>query len=205
MSKKYFDEMLPYAKKASGELGIPVSVILSQWAHESAYGTSWGATHRNNHAGISNFIGKPYKWSKAYKVEKRPSNEGSWYNVYRSVDDFVSDYIHVMKLGYYKDVIRAGGTEGIGDDFIELGKSPFAGTHYKKNGVFGGSLKAIYDQFGLGKYDGISTGSIENQTMTSTQVADNIKSDINTYSDLGVSNAVLVGVLMAIVVSLAID
>ncbi len=150
---QYFDKMKPYAERASKALGIPVSVILAQWAHESDYGRSWGARHRNNHAGISNFTGKPYSWSKAYKVEPRPSNEGAWYNVYRSIDDFVDDYIHVMNLGYYDKVREAGKTQGVEDDVLELGKSPFAGNHYKKNGVPGGAIMDMIKANNLTKYD----------------------------------------------------
>ena len=142
--------MLPYAKKASIGLGIPTSVILAQWAHESAYGTSYGATHRLNFGGISNFIGKPYNWSKAIKVEPRPKNEGSWYNVYSSVDDFVDDYIHVMNLSYYKDVRSAGATPGIEDDVLALAKSPYAGDHY---GGTGSSLMNIIKNFKLVNFD----------------------------------------------------
>ncbi|MCT4564168.1 MAG: glucosaminidase domain-containing protein [Maledivibacter sp.] len=157
----YFDRMKPHAQRASKALGIPVSVILAQWAHESDYGRSWGARHRNNHAGISNFSGKPYSWSKAYKVEPRPKAEGAYYNVYRDVEGFVDDYIHVMNLGYYKAVREAGKTPGIDDDVRELGKSPFAGTHYKKNGVFGGSIMDMIKTNGLTKYDGLHNASLE--------------------------------------------
>lgn len=153
MSNPYFEKMKPYAEKASRGTGIPVSVILAQWAHESAYGGSYGAKNRNNHAGISNFTGKPYNWSKAYKVDPRPSNEGGWYNVYKNIDDFVDDYIHVMNLNYYDEVRKAGQTPQIEDDVLELGKSPFAGNHYVKNGVPGGSIMAMIKSNNLTVYD----------------------------------------------------
>lgn len=148
--ESFFQNMLPYAKKASAELGIPSSVILAQWAHESAYGESYGAKHRLNFAGISNFIGKPYSWSKAIKVEPRPKSEGSWYNVYANASDFTDDYVHVMNLKYYDKVRAAGKTPGIDDDILQLAKSPFAADHY---GGTGSNLMNIIKKFDLLKFD----------------------------------------------------
>lgn len=146
----FFEKMQPYAARASSELGIPSSVILAQWAHESAYGTSWGATHRLNFGGISNGTGTIYSWSKAASLEPRPANEGAWYYVYKSIDDFVDDYIHVMNLSYYGDVRRAGATPGVEDDVLALAKSPYAGDHY---GGTGQSLINIIKNFKLLNFD----------------------------------------------------
>lgn len=138
--KSYLDRMTPYARKASQQTGIPTSVILAQWAIETAWGSSKGARERNNHGGISWGAGTLPSWSKAIALDKRPANEGGNYMNYRSIDDFVSDYVTVMKNPRYSAVRAAGQTPGLADDALALGKSPYAGGHYTSKGVQGQSL-----------------------------------------------------------------
>lgn len=149
----YLDRMAPYARRASQETGIPASVILAQWAIETAWGTSKGAVTRNNHGGISWRSATPPSWSTAIKADPRPASEGAYYLNYRSVDDFVSDYIHVMKGSAYTAVRAAGKTPGLQDDAYALGASPYAGGHYTVNGVQGQSVVNTIRANELWKYD----------------------------------------------------
>ena len=52
-------QMAPYALKVSKATGIPAAYILSQWMHESTWGTSHAARQNENLAGIKPF--GPYK------------------------------------------------------------------------------------------------------------------------------------------------
>lgn len=149
----FLDRMAPYARKATQETGIPTSVILAQWAWETTWGKAKGATVRNNYGGISNFTGSVPSWSKAYKVDPRPADEKGWYYNYKTIDDFVADYITVMKHPNYAAVRAAGSTPGLLDDATALGNSPYAKSSYMKNGVPGGNLVDLIRANELWSYD----------------------------------------------------
>lgn len=141
----YFDDMLVYAQRASAGTGIPVSVILAQWANESAYGKSDFALNHNNHGGIK------YTSNADYEVDGHAG--------YYSVNRFVDDYIRVMNLSYYQAVVAAGSTPGVNDDFEALGESPYAGSGYgREDGGPGRWLKDLWLQWSLSKYDNPGQG-----------------------------------------------
>lgn len=48
----FYNRIRPEAQRASKATGIPVQTIMAQWALESDYGRSNGATKKNNYAGI---------------------------------------------------------------------------------------------------------------------------------------------------------
>jgi flagellum-specific peptidoglycan hydrolase FlgJ len=95
-----------FAKDAANLTGVPWQVVLAQWGLESAYGTSYGALHRNNLAGIGGRSG---------------------YRVYPNIQDFISDYSSLLSRRY-KAVCKAG---NVHDACIALGLSPWAAHHYR--------------------------------------------------------------------------
>lgn len=122
---------MPYAQRVVKELGADPSftqTVLNQWGLESGWGTS-GHASRNNLGGI--------KFSSNSKTATKHS---SGFAEYKSIDDFTTDYIRVMKLPYYQGVIVAAKTPSLEDDARELGKSPYDAGHYLLNGVEGGKL-----------------------------------------------------------------
>lgn len=105
----FMSSMSGYAMTAGAALGMPYQVILAQWAHESAYGTSDLAARAKNFAGI--------------KYNDNADFKSGSYAGYNSIPKFVADYIRVMQLPYYNGVRNAG---GIRETIEELGKSPYA-------------------------------------------------------------------------------
>lgn len=106
----FYSDMYKYAKISASLTGIPVEVILGQWALESNYGQSDLSRRANNFAGIkSSSKGKDYT-SGAYA--------GYW-----TKSAFAKDYARVMNLSYYDGVRNAGTVAGA---ISELGKSPYA-------------------------------------------------------------------------------
>jgi flagellum-specific peptidoglycan hydrolase FlgJ len=136
----FFSTYGPYAKRASSSLGIPASVILGQWALESAYGSSDVFRNNNNLAGIKHV---------SSSIDSGISPSG--YSKYRDLNQFTDDYIRVMNNGLYDDVKKAGSVEGA---VFALGSSPWAETHYKdSNGIEGGNLLAVIKNNNLSQYD----------------------------------------------------
>lgn len=119
--------MKPYADRAGQALDMPGEVILAQWRLESASGTSRLAVQQNNFGGI--------KYSQYSKTAQKVA--GTEFARYGSIDAFVTDYIRVMSLSYYKDVRAAGSAT---DTAIALGKSPYDAGHYEVNGQQGGKI-----------------------------------------------------------------
>jgi len=147
----YFEQMAPYAAKASAALGIPKSVILAQWSWETAFGTNRGSKDLNNHGGIK------------YVGASTQDYESSMYAGYASIDSFVDDYVRVLSLRYYDDVRKAGATPGIEDDTKALGASPYAESGYAN----GNNILQRITQYGLTAFDGISgtgnpVGNVDN-------------------------------------------
>lgn len=151
----YIKMMLPYAQDAAARLGIPTSVILTQWAYETAWGTNQGSKY-NNHGGIK-FIAGPGGAPKYSTQGFRAPTSSGMYAGYNSLQQFTDDYVRVMSLSYYKDVratAQAGGS--IKEIFEALGRSPYAETGYKLDGLPGGNLLAVWQREGMDKYDTIS-------------------------------------------------
>jgi flagellum-specific peptidoglycan hydrolase FlgJ len=136
----FFSTYGPYAKRASSALGVPASVILGQWALESAYGTSTVFKNNNNLAGIKHV---------ASSIDSGVSPSG--YSKYRDLNQFTDDYIRVMNNGLYDDVKKAGSVEGA---VFALGSSPWAETHYRdSNGLEGGNLLTVIKSNSLTQFD----------------------------------------------------
>ncbi len=131
----FLDRIQPYAKNAAEQLGIDVNFIMAQWAYETANGTNLGSRKYNNLAGIK------YSPSGAGSIGKyQPSD--SAHAGYDTLNDFVSDYVRVMKLSYYKDVIStATGENNLDNAILAINKSPYAVQDYNISG-----FKRYYEQ-----------------------------------------------------------
>lgn len=139
VNNAYRTQMQSYANRAAAALNMPADVILAQWALESGNGSSSLAKQHNNHGGI--------KYTSNSKTARKIS--GSPFADYASVNDFVTDYIRVLSLSYYKDVRAAGSVE---DTIKALGASPYDAGHYTLSGVQGGAVANIL---------GISPGKLQ--------------------------------------------
>lgn len=116
----FYKKYLPYAEKVKKMLGQPVALTLAQWKLETGGGTSRLAKESNNLGGI-----KYSKYSE-YADKETVVYPKMSYARYNTLDDFVNDYVRVLKLGYYDDVRKAYATKTINDDVIALGNSPYA-------------------------------------------------------------------------------
>lgn len=82
--KDFIRRMLPFAKEAAKKTGLPANFILSQWAEESGWGTSYDARVKLNFAGIG-----------AY--DSNPNNAFS----YNSLQDFTLHYVSTINQSRY--------------------------------------------------------------------------------------------------------
>lgn len=176
----FFNKFQPYAQQASKALDMPVSVILAQWAHESWYGYSDLAQRANNYAGIK------------YSKNTVGGGQSGAYAAYSSISVFVQDYIRVLKLSYY-DKVRTEETSKL--EYIEtaedLGKSPFAESHY---GGAGQSILSLISQYNLVKYDNGQAVTVPTQSQN--QVT---RSGANITVPVGDSTGIAAGVTVVAV------
>lgn len=130
----YLDTMRPYAQRASTATGVPVAVILAQWAIETGAGTSPASRPPvNNHAGIMT-SGK--------------------LRAYASIDAFTDDYIATLKLPYYEKVLsRARSGDSWQNVAEELGRSPWDADRYRQVDSSGRPIKGT-EGFKLTQYIG---------------------------------------------------
>lgn len=143
----WFDTVLPYAQKASAALNIPVSSILTHWGLESAAGTSRFAQEGNNLAGIK--LGQNSTTSD-YMIQ---GGSGAKFAKYASLDQFVDDYVRVLRLGYYKHVLTDDdpATPQNVEVLKDLANSPYDAGRYS-----GDKLLKYANSFNLWAYDGVS-------------------------------------------------
>jgi len=121
MSKEsYIKKMIPWAKKAEQETGLPYDFIVAQWGWETAWGTNRGSKELNNHAGI--------KYSKYAPVGVVKSG---MYAKYPTMDLFIKDYART-------DSQR----------IVELNKSPWSEADYNVNTML--SAQKIAREYGGG-------------------------------------------------------
>lgn len=135
MSKEtYIKKMVPWAKKAEQETGLPYDFIVAQWGWETAWGTNRGAKELNNHAGI--------KYS---KYSPAGVTQSGMYAKYPTMDHFIKDYARVMRLSYYKG-IHSARTDS--QRIVELNKSPYSEADYNVNTML--SAQKIAKTYGGG-------------------------------------------------------
>jgi hypothetical protein len=130
----FVSEALAYAQQAHAATGVLVSVILAQWAVETAWG-GWDWTVAHNPGNVGSFDGQPV-------------------NTFPTLEAGTLAYIQTIKLGYYNAVRAATSYTA---QCTALGNSPWASGHYIGQGAFafrGGILIEIIQQNGFTQYDG---------------------------------------------------
>ncbi|HUZ84157.1 MAG TPA: glucosaminidase domain-containing protein [Gaiellales bacterium] len=103
----------PYADTAAAAIGINRWAILTQWADESGWWTSYASTQLNNPAG-QEVYNSPTDWH---------------YIAYPSISAGVQGYIEFMHNGNYGGIIATGPNDVEGTLWA-MGQSPWAGGHY---------------------------------------------------------------------------
>lgn len=104
--QQFVNDVLPDAQIASSRTGVPVSVILAQWANETGWGSSPAFTQGNNYAGVS---------------------PGGSVGSYPSRSAGLAAYIQTLLSPLYAAVRSAGSAAGAA---VALGQSPWAGSRY---------------------------------------------------------------------------
>lgn len=127
----FWPEALPWAQQAHQQTGVLTSVILAQWAIETAYGgPDWSP--RNNPGNVGD------------------TQEGGQVD-YPTLAAGVAAYVRTMELGYY-DAVRAATTWQA--QALALGESPWASAHYASAGGGPGSaLVWVIETYDLTQYD----------------------------------------------------
>jgi hypothetical protein len=142
----FVKNMLPYAKQAADQTGLPQEFILGQWGHETGWGketTDSGGPSvskmNNNFAGI-----KPWHNSKG----GADAGPNSMYAGYDSPSDFANGYADFLKSnGRYDDLLKAS-KNGASDDELAniMGHTGYAedkGYTDKLNGAINAAQNAI--------------------------------------------------------------
>lgn len=137
----FFARFSPLAAQASQGTGLPVSVILAQWALETGYGQS-ALAQKNNLGGIK-FTGNPGSY------EADGGHAG-----YESVNAFLADYKRVVHLPFYQHVreAAAAGAEAVA---MAWDNNVPAGTpRYAEDTQYSEKLLGILREYDLTRYDG---------------------------------------------------
>ena len=144
----FFATALPYALQAHVATSVDTSVILAQWANETAYGgPDWSPN--NNPGNVGSYDGQPVA-------------------TFPTLEIGVDAYIHTMMLDYYVGVRQAVGWMSQAQ---ALGRSPWASSHYTSGGRPPGSeLVAIIIDNDLVQYDTTPKGPAMQLTEAQTFV-----------------------------------
>jgi hypothetical protein len=119
--RTFLADVLDDARHASATTGLPVAVVLAQWAVETGFGTSPAWRRGHNYAGVS----------PGGRVAYYPDRAAG-----------LAAYEHTMGLHYYDPVRAAGRTGNIGATIDALAASPWAsGQYVDRAGTPGGSLR----------------------------------------------------------------
>ena len=139
--REFYRNVAGHAQRASEALGIFPSVILGQWGLETGHGTSW-LVPENNLGGIK-YVGQ----SQASGYVTRESDNAK-FATYKTVNDFVDDYIRVLSInGYgYPEVRKATTVEAQAE---ALGESGYCAG----DSDYGEKILRIIKNQGLRKFD----------------------------------------------------
>jgi hypothetical protein len=127
----FFVAALPFAQQAHAQTGLATSVVLAQWADETAYGG--------------------YDWSVAHNPGNVGSYDGEPVATFPTLQAGVDAYIWNINTPLYTAVRVAGNWQS---QCVALGRSPWASSHYNASGNGPGSdLIRIVDDYNLTQYD----------------------------------------------------
>jgi hypothetical protein len=143
---EFFNKLLPFAQQAREETGLPVSVILAQWAVESGFeADNW--VGNLNYAGIT-----------------KDGGPAAGFREYASTEEFTKDYISTLQLSYY-DGVRQAAAEGAPVAVIAetLGRSPWDAAGYTdpELGYPGSTLLQTISSYNLLRYEAAPEGANE--------------------------------------------
>lgn len=115
----FIAQMAPWAQAASSATGWNASLILAQWANETAWGTAY--SEPNNPGNIGVYSGGPhYSWS--------------------TMADGVAAYINYINTSPYLAHVAAAGKDNYASQAYQLGISGWASGQYNNGGGPGSSL-----------------------------------------------------------------
>lgn len=132
--QQFIDQQLPLARRGAEATGLPVSLVLAQWACESAWGRA--ALARAHNLGAI--------------------TRGGRMATYASPDDFLSDWVRVMHLPWYAEVLRAAAAHRPLEEIVRLlALSPYDATQYRAGPAQppGSLLLRVITGFALTEYD----------------------------------------------------
>lgn len=94
------DELITHLVKAANRLNVPVSYLITKLHFEGLWGGSEVAKANNNWAGMT-WTGESLRPSgiTVSKGSARPTNEGGHYVRYASVEDFIADWLYLIREG----------------------------------------------------------------------------------------------------------
>jgi hypothetical protein len=117
------------ADRVAQSSGISRWTVLTQWALETGWCASNSGCSYNNLAGITCHGGCPCT--------------SSGFCRYPDTFAFADDWVRVIHNGYYPGVLNSIGTT-LRQQMTELGRSPWAASHYDNGGGPGSSLINVY-------------------------------------------------------------
>lgn len=176
---EFFSMILPYAKRASGVLDIPTSVIMSQWALESDYGNSQLALATGNLGGIKYTSYAPASYTMGSNV---------YANYKKDFNVFTNDYIRVLSRNAY-GYPEARAAVSVEDTVKALSASQYAESHYGG----GADLMARIKTYQLTKYD-------SNDISGGGSIIKNFSVDV----PQGANDKIIAGAIIALGVSMLI-
>lgn len=183
MSKEsYIKDMLPWAKKAESETGLPFDYIVAQWGWETGWGTNRGSKNLNNHAGI-----------KFSKYAPAGTTQDGMYAKYPTMDHFIKDYARVYRLSYYTK-IKSARTDT--DRIKELNTSLWSESDYDINTML--SAQKIAREYG----GGVSTPTpivtelpAAASTLSNINVKDLSGGELEQWAAVGIGLAILLSLI----------
>lgn len=188
MSKnQYFSKMLPYAKQAEKETGVPYYWVMAQWAYETANGTNRGSTQLNNHAGI--------KYS---QYAPAGTTKDGMYAKYPTMDLYIKDYKRVMSLSYYKPFTANTNVSDL-DLIRNFAKTPWAETKYNEQAML--NNMALARQLGEGIKINVSPIGGSNVNVNVPNVNVNVP-NVDNLSAADLKQWAVVGLSLAVALSL---
>jgi flagellum-specific peptidoglycan hydrolase FlgJ len=134
----FYDNNLLDARRASAMTGLPVSVILAQWALETGKGTSY-LYGKGNLAGIK-------------YTEQAGSYAEDGAAGYYSRQDFLNDYSRVLHLSFY-DHLRAAAAQGPEAVARAFTSAPVGVPRYAEDPAYSTKLIDLLNTDDLAQYD----------------------------------------------------
>lgn len=142
------DEVAQFAVGTAVKYRLLPSVVMSQWAYESAWGTSQPAKEDNNFFGITWFAGCPFPKGSVRGVN---GSEGGWYMKFPSVKASFSYYGYM--LASQSNFNAVVGNKDPRDCLLILGRGGYAAAGITESSPYFTSCMSIIEANHLTNYD----------------------------------------------------